>query len=448
MPQSVPSCSQILGEFVASFAPQDLSEVLRHEAKRSILNVIGCALAVPNDPAVNAALQVMQPFSGAPTATVFGRVERLDMMAASFINAMAGNLLDFDDTHLRTVIHPSAPVAPPVLALAEKHGSRGEQVLLAFVLGAEVECRLGSAVAGHYARGWHITATCGVFGAAAAAASVLGFNAQMTTNALGVASSQSAGLVENLPSAAKNVGVGNAARNGLLAALLAERGYSGAPAAIEGVRGWARAAGDELNLDEVSGELGQRWEFLRNTYKPYPCGIVMHSVIDACLALRDEHSLQPQQIQSVVVRGDDLLLARGDRVVNNERDAKVSIHHCAAAALLWGRAGIAEFAADKVMCSEALAMRAKVQAQREPDLPSGACEVIIRTTSEAEYRRTVIHAHGSIEAPLSDAQLEAKFRDNARLGGSGCDVDAALGALWELDGERDVSRLMRALTAR
>jgi len=301
---------------------------------------------------------------------------------------------------------------------------------------------------GHYARGWHITATCGVFGAAAATARVLGLNAEQIGHALGVASSQSCGLVENLPSAAKNVGVGNAARNGLFAALLAERGYSGAPAAIEGVRGWARAAGDELNIDELTGELGERWEFLSNTYKPYPCGIVMHSIIDACLELRDRHDLRAEQIQSVVVRGDDLLLARGDRAVNNERDAKVSIHHCAAAPLLWGRAGIVEFAADKVMCAEAIAMRAKVQAQRELELPNGACEVIIRTLSGDEHRSTVLHAHGSIQAPLSDAQLESKFRDNARLGGSGCDVDAAIGALWDLDRAADVNALMHSLAAR
>ena len=146
MPDSTiqPTCIQHLGDFVASFSAHDLTDALRHEAKRSILNVIGCALAVPDNPAVESAIEVLQPFSGAPTATVFGRGERLDMMGASFVNAVAGNLLDFDDTHLRTVIHPSAPVAPPVLALAQTHGYSGEQVVLAFVLGAELECRLGN----------------------------------------------------------------------------------------------------------------------------------------------------------------------------------------------------------------------------------------------------------------------------------------------------------------
>ncbi len=143
----------------------------------------------------------------------------------------------------------------------------------AFILGAEVECRIGNAVSpGHYARGWHITSTCGVFGAAAGCAKLLGLGAAQTAAALGVAASQSAGVVENLPSAAKNVSMGNAARHGLLAALLAEQGYTAAPAAIEGPLGWAHAMGDAPDVSAIVDDLGQRWEFSKNTYKPYPAG--------------------------------------------------------------------------------------------------------------------------------------------------------------------------------
>ena len=177
-------------------------------------------------------------FSGAERVTVIGRAERLDLFGAAFINAVAGNLLDYDDTHLRTVIHPTAPVAPAALALAEQRGLSGAEMLHAFILGAEVECRIGNTVSpGHYARGWHITSTRGVFGSAVASAKLLGLNAEQTRHALGIAASQSAGLVENIPSAAKNVSVGNAARSGLFAALLAEQGCTAAPAAIEGALG-------------------------------------------------------------------------------------------------------------------------------------------------------------------------------------------------------------------
>jgi 2-methylcitrate dehydratase PrpD len=214
-----------LANFVAAASWADVA-AQSHEAKRSILNFFATALGSAYDPAVTSALRTLSPFSGAATSAIVGRPERLDALSAAFVNAISANLLDFDDTHLDTIIHPAAPVAAPVLALAQARGFSGRDAIMAFILGVEVECRIGNAVSpGHYARGWHITSTCGVFGAAAACAKLLGLSADGIANAIGIAASQSAGIVENLPTAAKNVSVGNAARNGLFAALLAAEGF-------------------------------------------------------------------------------------------------------------------------------------------------------------------------------------------------------------------------------
>ena len=216
-----PGASARLASFVAAASWADVA-AQSHEAKRSILNFFATALGSAHDPAVTSALRALSPFGGAATSAIIGRPERLDALGAAFVNAISANLLDFDDTHLDTIIHPAAPVAAPVLALSEARGYCGRDVITAFILGVEVECRIGNAVSpGHYARGWHITSTCGVFGAAAACARLLGLPADGIANAIGLAASQSAGIVENLPSVAKNVSVGNAARNGLFAALLA-----------------------------------------------------------------------------------------------------------------------------------------------------------------------------------------------------------------------------------
>src|SRR5258705_5211240 len=220
------SVSGALAHLVATSSWQDVS-AQSHQAKRSILNFFATALGSSNDPAVTSALQVLTPFSGSHTSSVIGRSQRLDALGAGFVNAISANLLDYDDTHLDTIIHPSAPVAAPILALAQARNISGRDVLTAFILGVEVECRIGNAVSpGHYARGWHITSTCGVFGAAAACAKLLGLAEEGIANAIGIAASQSAGIVENLSSAAKNVSVGNAARNGFFSALLSEGGYS------------------------------------------------------------------------------------------------------------------------------------------------------------------------------------------------------------------------------
>lgn len=440
---------EALGRFIAGGAPAwgAVPAAVRDQARRSVLNHIGCALGVARDPAVLGAIAVMRPFSGAPAATLFGQTARLDPMAASFANAIAGNLLDYDDTHLRTVIHPAAPVVPPVLALAEAEGLPGAAALRAALVGMEVACRIGNAVSpGHYARGWHITATCGVFGAAAGCAALLGLTPAQAWHALGIAASQSAGLVENLPTAAKNVGVGNAARNGMLAALLARQGWEAAPAAIEGVLGWAQAMGDPPEVAEITEGLGTRWEAARNTFKPYPAGIVFHAVIDACLALRRELGTPaPQAIAAVTVAGDALLLARGDRPVRTARDARVSIHHCAALGLARGRAGVAEFEDAAVADPVLGALRARVSAVLDESLPRGAALVTVRLADGTTARARVDDPHGSEARPMDDAALDAKFRDNAALGGMPGRAEALLAAIRGLDAAPDLAPLMRLL---
>lgn len=444
MPQDqIPSVSRTLAGFVAASSWKDV-EAQSHEAKRSILNFFATAVGSARDPVVTAAWRTLLPFSGAPTATIIGRPERLDALCASFVNAISANLLDFDDTHPETIIHPAAPV----LALAEAHRLSGRDVLTAFILGVDVECRIGNAVSPrHYARGWHITSTCGIFGAAAACAKLLGLPAESIASALGIAASQSAGNVENLPSAAKNVSVGNAARNGLFAALLAQQGYEAAPGAIEGPLGWARTMGDEPDLARLLDGLGKSWEIAKNTYKPYPAGIVFHAVIDACLQLRDRIGRRIDRIESVTVQGSALLLARGDRAVRNERDARVSIHHCAACGLLIGAAGVAEFAPETVARPDVAQMRQKVRAELDEAMPDGAARVTLRLTSGEVLTETVISPRGSLAVPLADGDIETKLREGVRAGGSDWDADRLTDAVWRLDTLDDVAGLMRSLRA-
>lgn len=434
------SISEILARFVAATSWADLT-AQGHEAKRSILNFFATALGSSGDLAVTTALATLAPFSGPHSSVIVGRDERLDPLCAAFVNAVSANLLDFDDTHPGTIIHPAAPVAAAVLALAEPRSSSGRDVLTAFILGVDVECRIGNAVSpGHYARGWHITSTCGIFGAAAAAGKLLGLPEEKIAHALGIAASQSAGIVENLPSAAKNVSVGNAARNGILSALLAQNGYEAAPRAIEGPLGWARAMGDEPDLARLTRDLGQSWEIAANTYKPYPAGIVFHAVIDACLELRV--GLSVDEIEEVAVSGSALLLARGDRPVRNERDARVSIHHCAACALMTGAAGVAEFSQATVFRPDIAAFRQKVRAELDRSMPDGAARVVIRLKSGRLLSETVTAPRGSLSDPLSDADLEAKLRDGLRQSGSRWDGERVIEAIWRLERLADMSGLL------
>ena len=446
MPQaSIPGVSRRLADFVAASSWANV-QAQSHEAQRSILNFFATALGSARDPVVVAAMRTLAPFSGAATSTIIGHAQPMDAICASFLNAISANLLDFDDTHPETIIHPAAPVAAAIFALSGMRRMSGREVLTAFILGVDVECRIGNSVSPrHYARGWHITSTCGIFGAAAACAKLLGLPAEGIANAIGVAASQSAGNVENLPSAAKNVSVGNAARNGLFAALLAQQGYEAAPRAIEGPLGWARTMGDEPDLARLLDGLGKSWEIAKNTYKPYPAGIVFHSVIDACLLLRERIDRNVEQVASVTVQGSALLLARGDRPVNNERDARVSIHHCVACGLLLGKAGVTEFARETVVRPDIAQLRQKVGAELDARMPDGAARVTLRLLSGEVLSETVTSPRGSQAAPLSDRDLEEKLREGVRTGRSDWDADRVIDAVWRLDAVDDVGNLLQSL---
>ena len=441
------SISASLGAFIAGFGTNDMPEAMRHEAKRSILNYFGVALGGRYDPAGETALKVIEPMAGNPEATLIGFDKRLDVLNAAFMNALNANVLEFDDTHMPTIIHPTAPVAPPLFALAERSRVAGTALLDAFVLGVEVACRAGNAVSpGHYARGWHITATCGVMGSAAACAKLIGLDAAATAHAIGIAASQASGLVENLPTGAKNVQVGNSARNGLLSALLAQQGYTAAPQALEGPRGWGQAMGDVPNRDALLGGLGQSWELTKNAYKAYPCGIVLAPVIDACLELRQQ-GLRAEDIEHVTVRGPSLLLARADRpVVPDDRIAKLSIQHSAAIAFLLGAAGVREFS--NINDPAIVAFRKRVSAEADDSIPVEAAIVIVKTKDGNVVEAHIKHARGSLEKPLTDREIEAKVRGLASLGGSGVDASPLIDAVWALDKSDDAGKIMKLATPR
>src|SRR4051794_19859189 len=257
-PDMPASPTMALAQFVAGHNPEALPPAVIHEAKRAILNWAGCAIGASRHATVSRAIAALKPFFGPAQASILGRNERADILHAALMNGMSSHTFDFDDTHLKTVIHPAGPVASAIVALAEYQPVSGMALLHAFALGVEVECRIGNAVyPSHYDVGWHITGTCGVFGAAAAAGKVLGLNEQQLVWALGMAATQAAGLREMFGSMSKPLHPGVAARNGLAAALLAGQNFTSAEQGIEGRRGFANVLATERNLSRITDKLGE-----------------------------------------------------------------------------------------------------------------------------------------------------------------------------------------------
>jgi 2-methylcitrate dehydratase PrpD len=437
-----------LARFICESDWQAIGPRVRHEARRSLLNCLGAALGGCRDAAVEHAIAALAPFSGPPQASLVGRAERLDALSAAFVNGAAANVLDFDDTHLPTVIHPAAPVVPALLAFSEMQPFKGEAFLHALILGIEVECRIGNAITPwHYARGWHITSTCGVIGAAAAAARLMRLDEPRTAAALGIAANQACGVIESLGTMAKSVSVGSAPRNGLFAALLAARGFTAAPQTLEGERGFLRVFGEKPDLAAVTKNLGTDWESARNTYKPYPCGIVLHPVIDALFQLKGSHSLELGDVKSVSIRGHPLLRQRTDRRrPASGREAQVSAQHAAAVCIAYGEAGIGQFS-DACAAEPALqAFGERVTIVDDASMPVEAAAVELQLTDGRRLRAEVRDALGSAARPMSDAQLEAKVRSLAAHGAPGCDADRLIEQVWALEALGDAVAIARLAT--
>lgn len=434
-----------LAAFVAGSNWRDIPPEVRREGVRGLLNYVGCALGGCGDEAIALAVRVLAPSFGPPQAGIIGRGERCDLFNAAFLNGASANVLEYDDTHLPTVMHPAAPVAPGLFALAEARGASGAELVHAFILGVEVSCRVGNAVMPHhYRRGAHITATCGVFGAAAAAGKLLGLDPVRLNWALGHAATQSAGLVESLGSMSKSIGVGNAARNGLAAALFAEAGFTAAEHAIEGRYGFAAVASDTVNLAKATDGLGQNWEILANACKPYPCGVVLFPVIDAVLELRRHIAAPPDQIAKVVVRGHPLLRERTDRPdVGDGRTAKVSLQHSVAVALLYGAAGIAQFTDAAVADPAVQALRARVTAEDDATIPVEAAFVSVRLADGSTLSEHVKDGRGTPGRPMSDVELDAKVSECASFGAPYVDAPALIAATRDIATSGDAAHIMR-----
>ena len=247
--------TRTLARYVLSVRYDDLPEAVRKEARRTLLNWVGCAVGGSRHETVDVAIAALAPFSGPAQATVLGRHERLDILHASLMNGISSHVFDFDDTHLKTVIHPAGPVASALLALAEHRPISGRDFLTSLVAGIEAECRIGNAVyPAHYDRGWHITGTAGVFGAAAACGRCLGLNEQQMVWALGLAATQPVGLREMFGTMTKSFHPGRAAQNGLTAALLASRGFTSTELALEGKSGWANVLSTSRDYAEITGQ--------------------------------------------------------------------------------------------------------------------------------------------------------------------------------------------------
>jgi len=412
-----------------SAADKPLPGPVTKAARRTLLNVLGTAVGAAHAPAIDALLTTVHDQRGGGPAVVPGRAELVHPYWAAVITGTAAHLDDFDDTHLATVIHPGAAVLGTLLALQPGPPLSGERYLSAFALGCEAQLRIGNAISpSHYDRGWHITGTCGVFGAAVAASVLLGLDRGQLAQALALASTMTLGHRESFGSMTKPLHPGKAAANGLIAARLAASGACGMadPLGDGGVLGVFADDVDPAAL--VHGWDGE-WELQRNTFKPYPCGIVAHPAIDAAIEAATELA-DPAEITSVDLDCHPLVPElMGRRQPSDGLQARFSVYHAVAVGLVDGQVGLAQFGDERARAPEIARVRQLIALHPAADCPRDAARIRVTLGGADPVIVQVAHARGSVERPLTDEELLAKVDQLVCpvLGGhASAEIDAAV----------------------
>lgn len=430
--------SRILGS-----SPSAIPADVVHEAKRALLNITGCALGGATHPAMDIAIAALGPYAGQPTCAVLGRRERFDPLFASMLNGISSHVHDYDDTTPKNYIHNSSPVASALFAYASVNLVSGSDFLHAFILGFEVVSRIGNATyPAHYDAGWHSTGSIGVFGAAIAVGKLLGLSKTQMIHTIGMAATQSAGLREMFGSMAKSLHPGRSAQSGYMAALLAQKGFTAGLQSLEGPRGFAAVQSAAYDLDKITDGFGEEFDLRVNTYKPFPCGIVIHPTIDACSQLHVAHGLDPAQVTLVKLRVAPLV-----KDLCNKQDitcgleGKFSIYHAAAIGLARGKGTLAEFTDDVASDPVLKRLREITEAVGDSRVSEDAVHVEVYLSDGRVLTKDLTGSIGNLARPLSDRQLERKLADQSTVIAPYA-VDELIARCWEVDKLRDMSELI------
>jgi 2-methylcitrate dehydratase PrpD len=442
-----------LSRFIVDFPVEGIPPEILQLGKRLLISHLAVAIFSSREPALGILLDLYKEEGGRRRASILGTGIRTNLLNAALANGFLGHFEDFDDTHLATSIHAGSAVLPAALAIGESLGVHGGKFLAAGVIGIEVACRIGNTIYPHAreaAEIWHRTSFFGVFGAAAAAARLLGLAPPEIEHALGIAGSQVQGLQETFGSMTKPLQAGRAAQNGLLAALLAQRGLTSITAEslgiLEGDRGLAVAMADGYDIAEVTKDLGIRWHLPDIAIKPHACGQANHTLIDSMLALREKLGVEAETVKKVDARlGQTVGPIATRRHPEKGLEGKFSYQHGMSVALVFGNAYPQQFTDAKVNDPVIRGLRDRIDVVEDRSLPRRTAVVTMTLEDGRTYTVRTDHSVGTPGNPMTDDQIEAKFRTLAGEVLPQENVDRAIELLWSLERARSMRPLAALL---
>ena len=443
---SAPSITAELARRAASLRYDDIPEEIRTLARQCLLDWLAVTLAGSREELARILIAEAEEQGGAASVTLIGHPRKAPTQQAALVNGAASHALDFDDVNMTMGGHPTVPIVPAILALAEARGASGAQLVAAFVTGYETLCRVGALVSpGHYLRGFHNTATVGSFGAAAAAAHILGLDAAKTATALGIAGTQAAGLKSMFGTMCKPLHAGKAAQNGLIAASLAARGFTSRDDVLECAQGFADTQSPDFRPEKALADPPGGWHLRNNLFKYHAACYLTHAPIECARELRRKHAIEPQAVRAVTLRVD----AGASKVCHilaprTGLEAKFSLRLTTALALAGIDTASLETYSERYAGDPALvALRDKVTVDFQREWKHTVAELAVAL---ADGR--VLEARHDSGVPASDLdaqgrRLEAKFMSLAKPVLGGAQAERLAGAVAELDALRSVAELTR-----
>lgn len=432
--------------FASATRFEDLPADVVRESKRCVLDFLGVAIGAADADAPRLARETVRELGGSPQARLLAYGDRTSVVNAALVHGVLSHVLDFDDTHIPTILHPTGPVLSAGLPVGEWQRAPGRDLLAAHAIAFEVEARASLALyPDHYDRGWHMTGTTGTLGAAVSAGRLLRLDHQQLAHALGMAATQAAGHREQFGAMTKSLHSGKAASNGVLAALLAGRGYTAAPDSLEGRRGMFHVMSTKVDTEELVADLGARWEIFRNGFKPYACGVVTHPGIDAVRRLGSIHRVRPEDVERIDLRVHPLVLElTGKPDPRTGLEGKFSITFAAAIALIEGTARQRQFTDETVRRPDVVALRDRVVAAADLSLGHTEAVAVARLRDGRTLAERVTAATGTPENPISDTELRAKFLDLAEPVLGHARAMALADLVADLESVEDVADLVAA----
>ncbi|MBI2360650.1 MAG: MmgE/PrpD family protein [Deltaproteobacteria bacterium] len=451
--------AEAVAAFLRNLEFEDIPPEVVEKAKLIFLDTLGNALAASTMDFGRMVLAVARALGGVPESRLIGTRERHGAANAVLANGTLAHGLDYDDTLEEAIVHTGCCGAVTALAVGERLGADGRSVLTAAVAGIEVMCKVGLVAPGKFhARGFHPTALCATFGAAAAAGKLSNLTIREWLDAFGICGSQSSGIIEYLADGTwtKRLHPGWSAHGGVIAVMLARQGFRGPGTVFEGRHGFYRsfAGEDGLQLEKLK-ELGMTWEIPRIAFKSYPCGSISHPYMDCALRLREKHGVRPDEVEEVVCRTAKGPVHRLWEPLSEKQapstpyGAKFSLPYGIAVILARGKAGLDEFSDKAIRDPEVLALAKKVRYELDPtiDYPrhfSGHVRVKLRSGTVLEENQP--HPRGGLESPLAPEDLAEKFRANARMAVPGVKVEEIIAAVERLEQLAAISELTNLLS--